>query len=149
MPVIMRLPIIIALVLSLTACATMGTVDQTVQRHKTLLQLAVTIGVGRFLNDHPAHARLVYEIAHGARVTLGTGTIDVTQIVPTIQEQIERHTELDADVRLLLTVLVQAIASEVQQYLARVDLSHMTDVLLAAEALGWVEQAAAVKLGGV
>lgn len=135
---------------TLNSCkqATIQTVETHLQRHKALMQVAVTIGVGRFLTEHPEQALLVWQVAHASGRAVKAGTIDLTQVVPTIQASLEREAQLDPDLRLLLQALVQAIALEVQVYLDQARLPAEMMPVLVSEVLFWVEQTALMKLGG-
>ena len=144
-PRVVRSLILILCVSLLPSCAALVRVDHTMQRHKTLVQLAVTIGVGRFLTESPQHTQLIYTVTHSARAILKDGTIDVTHIVPLVLDQL-KHSVRDPEVRLLVEALVRAIAAEVQMYVADAKIPPGTVSVLISEVLGWIEQVAEMRL---
>ena len=144
---IARWSVLVLCLTLLTHCAALRPVEDTLTRHKALLQIAVALGVGRFLAEQPQHAKLVYNVAHSARAILKDGTVDVTQIVPLVLEKLHASIR-DPEVRLLLDTLLQAVAQEVQTYIKEAGIPPGTVPVLVSEVMKWIEQAASVRLGG-
>ncbi len=141
------IPVVLLMLTGPVGCTQGGRAPKVVdvyEQHKALVQLAVQLGVSKFLAEHPQHAALVYDIAHQARLVLHDGMIDVTQVVPLVLEKIAQQSKLDADVRMLLEMLTAVVAQEVQGIITRAKIPPQQSILLVSEVLTWIEQSARV-----
>ena len=101
-------------VLGMVGCAGVQKVEDAVQRHKMLVKLAVSLGVSKALQGHPAEAQVVVDVVVTAKKTLAGGKIDVTQVVPLVLVQISKQVSLTPEEKQLLELLTHAVAQEVQ-----------------------------------
>jgi len=130
--------IVLAIVLCVvTSCASF---ISTVERHKGLVRLGVTLTVQRFVQEKPEYAKVMVQIAHRSKVLLDTSSINVMQVLPfAVQEIIDAG--LPSDVQRSLEIVAVVVTEEVQGYVDRVKIPNTEVTKLMSEVLKWIEEA--------
>lgn len=148
-PRLTRLLVCVLLAGLLGAGCTSGTAPfsplQALQDHRQSLHIAVLLGVGLALRDHPQWAPYVAQVARDAQRAT-QGSVDLTQLLPSIKGALGTLPVASGDAY-SLQLLAEAIATEVQAYLGKAGLKPTEIQLMVSDVLGWVANAADQRLG--
>ncbi|BET67170.1 hypothetical protein ASA1KI_20880 [Opitutales bacterium ASA1] len=135
--VLRLLPSVLCLaVFVLTGCS-------TVSERPAVAQLAVQYATLKVIENNPAHAARVAEIAAFVRESAGNQTAPSVALLETaVRAQID-WSRLDAADTLLVDSLVSLVAAELSARLGDGPLAP-EHVLVVAQVAGWIERAAAI-----
>lgn len=139
--------LLVVALLAFTGCVTTGPGGTDFPRHEALLRATVVVATVIALGEKPAYAQTVYAIATEVGNALDNQEITTLAHVEKSVRGLIDFAALDAGDALVVELLITTIRTELDQYIARQNISAPAAVQVQLRAvLRWIAEAAWVRI---